>query len=201
MKIFPEVLGYLTSILIVWASLFITFREDFIKRRQWVAYIASFVAIITLVLAGERRSFTFISARRFYFAFISIPDLLVPLYQATVNYPRPALRPAYGSYILYAVYIFIPITENLHAFLLGMAVTACYLIEFVMVTYRLDNDVVLKTITEAIFFLCINFFGNYFRYMKEIDIRTTFLDRRECVEENLLLRYARDQEVKRCPLI
>ncbi|XP_037906925.1 adenylyl cyclase X E isoform X2 [Hermetia illucens] len=172
LKIFPEVLGYLTSILIVWASLFITFREDFIKRRQWVAYIASFVAIITLVLA----------------------DLLVPLYQATVNYPRPALRPAYGSYILYAVYIFIPITENLHAFLLGMAVTACYLIEFVMVTYRLDNDIVLKTITEAIFFLCINFFGNYFRYMKEIDIRTTFLDRRECVEENLLLRYARDQE-------
>jgi len=30
--------------------------------------------------------------------------------------------------------------------------------------------------------------------MRDIALRTTFLDRRQYVEENLLLRYARDQE-------
>lgn len=34
----------------------------------------------------------------------------------------------------------------------------------------------------------------FFRLMRDIALRTTFLDRRQYVEENLLLRYARDQE-------
>lgn len=63
-----------------------------------------------------------------------------------------------------------------------------------MVTYKNDEYIILRTFTEAIFLLCINMLGFYFRMMKEIYIRTTFIDRRECVEENLLLKYARDQE-------
>lgn len=41
---------------------------------------------------------------------------------------------------------------------------------------------------------CVNFLGIFFRLMRDIALRTTFLDRRQYVEENLLLRYARDQE-------
>lgn len=118
----------------------------------------------------------------------------MPIYDAAYFKRTLYLRPSCGSYILYAVYIFIPLNENWHAFILGMAVTICYLISFAMVTYKNDPHIVLRTFTEAIYLLCINMLGFYFRMMKEIYIRTTFIDRRECVEENLMLKYARDQE-------
>lgn len=53
----------------------------------------------------------------------------------------------------------------------------------------------LQTITDFIFLFCVNCFGIYFRLVNEVAIRRAFLDRRECVEGNLLLRFARDQEV------
>lgn len=36
--------------------------------------------------------------------------------------------------------------------------------------------------------------GCYFRLTNEVAIRRAFLDRRECVEGNLLLKFERDQE-------
>lgn len=121
-------------------------------------------------------------------------DLLVPIYDAAYYKQTMYLRSSCGSYVLYAVYIFIPLNENWHAFILGMAVTICYLINFAMVTYKNDAHIILRTFTEGIYLLSINMLGFYFRMMKEIYIRTTFIDRRECVEENLMLKYARDQE-------
>lgn len=53
-----------------------------------------------------------------------------------------------------------------------------------------------QTITDLVYLLGINFFGVYVRLLTEVAIRRAFLDRRECVEGNLLLRYARDQEVR-----
>lgn len=52
-----------------------------------------------------------------------------------------------------------------------------------------------QTFSDLIFLLCVNFFGVYVRLQSEVEIRRAFLDRRECVEGNLLLRSARDQEV------
>lgn len=49
--------------------------------------------------------------------------------------------------------------------------------------------------SDLVFLLGVNFFGVYVRLQNEVAIRRAFLDRRECVEGNLLLRYARDQEV------
>ncbi|XP_055382596.1 adenylyl cyclase X E [Condylostylus longicornis] len=173
-RIFPEILIYVGAILAVWASLFITFKEDYIRRKPSATYIASFVAVLVMVVA----------------------DLLIPLYHSLVDFPKPELRPAYAGFVLYAIYIFIPLSENLHALIFGLATTAVYILTFAMITYRLDDqsEIITKTLTDGLFLLCVNAFGMYFRLMKEIAIRTAFLDRRECVEENLLLRYARDQE-------
>jgi hypothetical protein len=41
----------------------------------------------------------------------------------------------------------------------------------------------------------MNFVGIHFRIMSEIDVRRTLLDRRECVQENLHLKFERNQEV------
>ncbi|KAI8126037.1 hypothetical protein FF38_01067 [Lucilia cuprina] len=171
----PDIFAYVTSSLLVWAILALNFRVELIKRYPWIMYVTSWLAVTILAMT----------------------DIGVSVYHAVIN--LDILRPAYGSYILYAVYIFMPLPDNVHAFLLGMAVTVSYLIDYAFVTYRKLPDGtktldVNKLITEGIFLLSINFLGIYFRMMKEIAIRTTFLDRRKYVEENLLLRYAREEE-------
>ena len=45
-------------------------------------------------------------------------------------------RPAYATHVLLACYVFLPLTENLHAFILGVTVTLCYLASLSLVTYR-----------------------------------------------------------------
>lgn len=66
-----------------------------------------------------------------------------------------------------------------------------------MITYRLETDKFIKVMTELVYFLCLNLFGLYFRLINEAAIRRTFLDRRELVEGNLLLKFARNQEVRK----
>lgn len=64
-----------------------------------------------------------------------------------------------------------------------------------LISYRLEEDMPIKVVTELIYFSCLNLFGLYFRLINEVAIRRTFLDRRELVEGNLLLQFARNQEV------
>lgn len=210
----PEVYCYLASIFIVWISLVSSFNEDLIRKHPWVPHLASCATVMGLVLL----------------------DILVPLYHSIFTHVVPPLRPSYDSYILFVIYIFLPIPDNLNCAILGAATSICYLLVTSIMTYRLDEHiitkvsaqrclilycwlwtairirfslneilslcfvlflflVVLQTFTDFIFLFCVNCFGIYFRLMNEVAIRRAFLDRRECVEGNLLLRFARDQEV------
>lgn len=54
----------------------------------------------------------------------------------------------------------------------------------------------LQISSDAIYMLCINCMGLYFRFMNEILKRRTFLDRRECVKSTLYLKHEEDQEVR-----
>lgn len=49
--------------------------------------------------------------------------------------------------------------------------------------------------SDAIFLFCVNILGLYFRFVNEVVIRRTFLDRRACVESTLKLNYEKEQEV------
>lgn len=53
-------------------------------------------------------------------------------------------RPAYATHALLACYVFLPLTENLHAFLLGITATMCYLATLSLVTYRNTFDYATK---------------------------------------------------------
>ncbi|KAL9911197.1 adenylyl cyclase X D isoform 3-T3 [Glossina fuscipes fuscipes] len=170
-----DIFAYIISALLVWAILALNFRNELVKRFSWIMYVTSWLAVA--LLAGT--------------------DIGVSVYHAVIN--LDLLRPAFGSYILYAVYIFMPLPDNAHASLLGTSVTLSYLIDYAFVTYRKHANGsggldFIKLITETIFLISINLLGIHFRMMKEIAIRTTFLDRRQYVEENLMLRYARDEE-------
>lgn len=125
-----------------------------------------------------------------------VADLSIPIYHAVVNLTRPPLRPMYASHILLIIYIFLPIPDNLIVTLLGLATSISYAIVMVFVSYALDEHIIIKVLSEVVFLTCINFMGIFFRLTNEVDIRRTFLDRRDCVQRNLSLRYERKQEVR-----
>jgi hypothetical protein len=53
----------------------------------------------------------------------------------------------------------------------------------------------LQLASDAVYLLCVNGLGLYFRLMSEVAIRRTFLDRRACLESNSKVEYEKQQEV------
>lgn len=135
--------------------------------------------------------------------------------------------------------MFLPITKNSHAFVLGLTASMCYLATLSIITHQTSktSDYVTKVnpmptmprcnradtnrasdcssksaakngllffllfplqsqiVSDVIYFVCVNSLGLYFRFMNEVVIRRSFLDRRKCVESTLRLNYEKDQEV------
>lgn len=100
----------------------------------------------------------------------------------------------YASHNLLLIYIFLPIPDNIIVCLLGLMTSISYTIVMVFVSYASDEHKVIKVLSEVFFLIGINFMGIFFRLMNEIDIRRNFLDRRECVQKNLSLKFERNQE-------
>ncbi|XP_063700963.1 adenylyl cyclase X E [Culicoides brevitarsis] len=172
--LFPDIICYTVPLLVVWISLFATFKEDFVKKYPYVPFVASCIALFSLIIA----------------------DLTIPIYHAMHTFVNPPLRVAYASHLLFVIYMFLPLKDNWLTVILGTAATGSYIIVFIYVTYDISEQTtpLTKVITESIFLVAVNFFGIYHRLMNEIAIRSTFLDRRECVVGNLLLKFARNQE-------
>ncbi|XP_057341311.1 adenylate cyclase type 2-like isoform X2 [Microplitis mediator] len=151
----------------------LSFRSKLITRESYLPVVLSCVIVVVLILA----------------------DLAIPFwYTFTYSEAIPAIRPAYSTHVLLACYVFLPLTENLHAFILGVTATLCYLTSLSLITYRNERDYTAKIITDTIYYACVNGLGLYFRFMNEIVIRKSFLDRRKCVESTLRLNYEKDQE-------
>lgn len=129
-----------------------------------------------------------------FFTHLLLIDLTIPIYHAMNTFVNPPLRVAYASHLLFVIYMFLPLKDNWLTVILGTAATGSYILVFIYVTYELSEQTTTKVITESIFLIAVNFFGIYHRLMNEIAIRRTFLDRRECVVGNLLLKFARNQE-------
>nr|XP_034176067.1 adenylate cyclase type 2 isoform X2 [Osmia lignaria] len=152
----------------------LSFRSKIISRNNYLSVILSCMIVVLLVVG----------------------DLAVPLYYTfkQADDRLPPIRPAYATHALLACYVFLPLTENLHAFILGVTATMCYLATLSLITYRNTFDYSTKIITDTIYFICVNGLGLYFRFMNEVVIRRSFLDRRKCVESTLRLNYEKDQE-------
>lgn len=73
-------------------------------------------------------------------------DIIVPLYHSVRTQVIPPLRPSYDAYIIFAIYIFLPIPENLHSVILGMSTTFCYLLVTYVITYHADDHALIKVI-------------------------------------------------------
>lgn len=78
----------------------------------------------------------------FVVVLLIIVDLGIPLYHAS-NRTEAAdvLRPAYTTHTLLVCYVFLPLTENIQAFILGLVVTLCHLTVLGTVTYYKKREI------------------------------------------------------------
>ncbi|XP_034107550.1 adenylyl cyclase X E isoform X1 [Drosophila albomicans] len=176
-----DMVAYMVTGLLLWLILSINFKSELISKHGWIVYASSWLAVSVMVLM----------------------DIGLNIYHATST--NDILNPIYDAYTLYAIYMFMPIPYILQPLILGIAVTICYIINysFVIASKERNQDSYYETnqqnqmhsiVNEALYLISVNCLGIFFRLMRDIALRTTFLDRRQYVEENLLLRYARDQE-------
>ncbi|KZC04796.1 Adenylate cyclase type 2, partial [Dufourea novaeangliae] len=169
----PDVVVCIVGSALLCPVIALSFRSKLIARNNYLPVMLSCLIVVLLVVG----------------------DLAVPMYY-TLTYTDviPPIRPAYATHALLACYVFLPLTENLHAFILGITATICYLATLSLITYSNTSDYAAKIITDTIYFICVNGLGLYFRFMNEVVIRRSFLDRRKCVESTLRLNYEKDQE-------
>lgn len=100
----------------------------------------------------------------------------------------------YASHNLLIIYIFLPISDNVIVCLMGLVTTVSYTVVMFFVSYADDEFSLIKGFSEIFFLFCINFMGLFFRMTNEADIRRNILERRECVQKNLSLKFERNQE-------
>jgi len=61
-----------------------------------------------------------------------ITDLAITLYYTTY---AGDLRPAYTTHTLIVCYVFLPLTKNIQAFILGLTVTTCHIVILCNISY------------------------------------------------------------------
>ncbi|XP_067002907.1 adenylate cyclase type 2 isoform X2 [Anabrus simplex] len=171
-KNLPDIVTYTVVMVLCWPLVTIIFKEKLVHDMPWIPFLTSCVVIVILVIA----------------------DIGLPLYRVSTYQPRIHFRPAYATQTLLACYIFLPLTENIHAFILGMTVTSCHIAVLGLLVYSEFTDKFQRLASDFIYLLSVNGFGLYFRYMNEVSIRRTFLDRRACVETTFKLDYEKQQE-------
>lgn len=119
--------------MVVWVSLISSFNEHLIKKQTWIPNFGSVITVIGLVML----------------------DIIVPLYHSIWTHVKPPLRPSYDAYIIFAIYIYLPLPENLHSTILALSTTFSYLLVTYVMTYRLDDHAVIKVMANRIYFQCI----------------------------------------------
>lgn len=108
--------------------------------------------------------------------------------------------PVYIHFIIFSIYCLLPITSDIYTILSAILSSAFY-IGFLKVQVHFwtqqgstsfNNT---KATGEYITICCVNIFGIFMRLIREMVTRMTFLDKRQCIEEDLLFHAAKDQEV------
>ncbi|KAL0099732.1 hypothetical protein PUN28_019858 [Cardiocondyla obscurior] len=174
-KCFVDIVVYCIVGALLCPVLALSFRSRHIAKNTYLPVMLSWIIIVLLVIC----------------------DLTIPVYYASREEEQTqSIRPAYATHSLLACYVFLPITKNSHALTLGLTASLCYLTTLSIITYgnMSNGDYVTKIVSDAIYFVCVNALGLYFRFMNEVVIRRSFLDRRKCVESTLRLNYEKDQE-------
>ncbi|XP_014232958.2 adenylate cyclase type 7 [Trichogramma pretiosum] len=126
-------------------------------------------------------------------ALLIIGDVVPAMYHSK-NDEKASYKPVYQTHTLIACYFFLPLPRTLSAVILGVMASTCYITSSLFITYRNDFFYEQKILTDLNYHVCINMLGCYFRFMNQMMIKRSFLDRNKCVLSTLRLNYEKDQE-------
>ncbi|KAJ9579599.1 hypothetical protein L9F63_004784, partial [Diploptera punctata] len=166
----PDAVLYSVTMTLYWPLVLLVFREKLVETFPSITVLVSSLVVLMLL----------------------ITDMALPLYH-TSNHTDPdvVLRPAYTTHTLIVCYVFLPLTENIQPFILGLIVSLSHLVALGTITYLNEDNIIAS---DTVYLICVNGLGLYFRLMNEVAIRRTFLDRRACIETNSKLEYEKQQE-------
>jgi hypothetical protein len=107
----PDALSYCIAMVLCWPLMLIVLKERLVQSYPWISLLVSCFVVVLLIII----------------------DLGITLYHTEY---AGGLRPAYTTHTLLVCYVFLPLTENMQAFILGLVVTLCHLVVLGTVTYK-----------------------------------------------------------------
>ncbi|XP_030571544.1 adenylyl cyclase X E-like isoform X2 [Drosophila novamexicana] len=162
--------------LLIITVLSINFKEEIIRKHSWIMYASSVVAASLMVSV----------------------DLILHVYhKSTDNWDVGSF---YDTYVIYSIYLFMPIPFIKGPLILGVFVSLSYITYFFAYLdskhlYHMNNVVQFnQMVVDVLHYICFNMLGLFFRLMNDIIVRSSFLDRQQYVMEEIWLRSARKQE-------
>ncbi|XP_017012669.2 adenylyl cyclase X E isoform X1 [Drosophila takahashii] len=162
--------------LVLFLVLSVNFWDGFIAKHTWYMFGSSMFTSLTLVFA----------------------DLTVSIYHHYVH--NWQLGSFYDTYIVYMVYMFLPIHFMSGAVLLAVLVSALYIIYYVQFLAEGFPQFVSQLFSDGgmsvdlVHYLCLNLVGIFYRVINDTVVRSSFLDRHQYIKEELWLRNARIHE-------
>lgn len=127
------------------------------------------------------------------FAVIFFVNAFVPYYHNIMD-GNGKYRTAYSSHLILSCYVFFSIHDVLVSFIMGLFVSIFYIMTLILTTYSGSDMLWQRILSEVFYLIVINGLGTYFRYMNDIVIRRSFLDRRDCIMSTFQLRHEKEQE-------
>ena len=107
--------------ILYWPLVLLVFREKLVQAFPFVTLLISCLVVFILL----------------------ITDMGLPLYHTSkFTDPDVVLRPAYTTHTLIVCYVFLPLTENFQAFILGLVVSLSHLVALATITYRNEENIV-----------------------------------------------------------
>ncbi|XP_033248943.1 adenylyl cyclase X E-like isoform X2 [Drosophila miranda] len=191
--IYFDVALYIASAFIILTVMSVNFCENLAMRHSWITYTSAVVSAFALVSAGE-----LIDIQPSTFTIKKTCFHTADIFQGTYHYYKHdwALDTFYDTYIVYMIYMFMPIPIMSGALLLGVTVSVVYIAYFwvyVAEEYYSDEDYGRFSL-DIFHHLGFNLLGMFFRIMNDIVVRSSFLDRHQYIMEKIWLRNARRQE-------
>ncbi|XP_061387386.1 adenylyl cyclase X E-like [Musca vetustissima] len=151
-------------------------KKDFVNQHSYIQYLVSW--LISLIM--------------------SLTDFMIGILAYTLN--DDILRPCYCGYTISCIYLFMPIPRVLPQMLLAFAISVLYGLcsTFAAFTKSTENEnmnVDLRTLLpDLIFIIGLNVIGLCNRIRRDCAARRVLLTRHLNVQENFLLKFAKDQE-------
>ncbi|EDW70306.1 uncharacterized protein Dvir_GJ11622, isoform A [Drosophila virilis] len=175
-KIYIDVGCYTLSTVLVTLVLWPSANPKCMPRLRYKKYLTSVLAVVFMV----------------------VTDLLLNIYHYHMD--DWIIGSFFDTYTLFTIYMFLPIPYILPSLVLGISVSVIYTSYFVLYLaskhrYEISNVAHLNYLSVEISHqFCVNLYGAFFRIMREIIVRSSFLDRHQYVMEDIWLRSAREQE-------